>query len=334
MVGLPTNTNMYIPMSDNPSIRKVSIINFSNDDYELGLNGPAFVMLDMSDLGLSYDIKSTGNGVTSKSLKEKDITMKIAINYVPDSSGNPVSGATTYDALTFFLSKLRSKPGNIDRRGCNISTLPDLCLKWDVPTNRSNVMLGQRAVVSRYRDIVVTDMQWTEVDKQYQAIILDLTIKPIGPWYYRIIGSTTVKSTNSSSFTRVSPSFTHFNQSAAKLDMDLYVPFRYGIKMKPTTISSGNQFGSIELQIDNTLETQAFYAYFSTSDNGIYMGNLRGVPYIINSDKLTSQNILPGSPLALSPCTNGYLNYIAFNLKSSVNITAEYDVELNVPIAI
>lgn len=71
MVGLPTNTNMYLPLADSPSIRKVSLVNFSNEGYELSLNGPAFIMLDMSDLGMSYDIESIGSGIVSRKLRRK-----------------------------------------------------------------------------------------------------------------------------------------------------------------------------------------------------------------------------------------------------------------------
>ena len=81
MVGLPTNTNMYLPLADSPSIRKVSLVNFSNEGYELSLNGPAFIMLDMSDLGMSYDIESIGSGIVSRKLKEKDITYTLSTRF-------------------------------------------------------------------------------------------------------------------------------------------------------------------------------------------------------------------------------------------------------------
>lgn len=333
MVGLPTNTNMYLPLADSPSIRKVSLVNFSNDGYELSLNGPAFIMLDMSDLGMSYDIESIGSGIVSRKLKEKDITLKVAINYKPDSTGAPVSGATIYDGLTFFLSKLRNVPDGVDRRGCNIKDIPDLCLKWDVPTKNNGV-------TSRYRDIVITDIQWTEVDKQIQAIIVDLTIKPLGPWYYRFKYSYTGTSnmyfnSNTSSFTNWAY-FRELGSSYAKEDMDLSSPFRYGVHIKPRSMEVSSAYGLLEFGSNINSMTQAFYAYLTTmsSDLGVYFGNLRGTPYIINGEQNTSQNLLPGSPTDLMVCTEGYNANVQFKLRSSVTMGYDLELEYDIPIMI
>lgn len=192
MVGFPTNTNIYAPLRDDPGIRKISLCNFSLGDVVLDFNNPACILLDVSDLGFSYDIKVTPSGMVSREVKDKDIVLKILINYKERTitSGTYVDwDATTYDALNDFLGKLGiSKSKTVtDRRGVLSKDIPDLVLKWDTPS-KDGVKANSSdpyGVLSRYRDVVVSDIQWTEVDKQYQGIIVDLTLKPIGPWYYR-----------------------------------------------------------------------------------------------------------------------------------------------------
>lgn len=68
-VGLPTNTNLYMPLADSPAIRKLSLRNFSRNDGALSLNGPAYVLLDVSDLGTSFDLKMLGSGAYDKTQK-------------------------------------------------------------------------------------------------------------------------------------------------------------------------------------------------------------------------------------------------------------------------
>lgn len=336
MVGLPTNVNNYIPLSDSKSIRKISLINFSIPESggptELDLNDPAHMLLDMSDLGFSYDVNVSSSGIVTRKIKEKDINLKILVNYATNSSGRYDTGTTTYDALTQFLSKLKVSQWSttdFDRRGIASRTVPDLVLRWDVPTEAS-AAINPDGVLSRYRDVVVTDIQWTEVDKQYQGILVDLTLKPVSPWYYRVVKSFTNKSISANGSFTVDMDKT-VQYPYLPEDADIYAPIKYNIKLSTSSSISGwhNIKFANQGSGSSDKEVMSFYAPLNAEVN---FGNLRNVPYIISGANSMWECLLPGSPTELQLIPEALSAH--YYLKFTIDVAGTYraDVEFNIPI--
>lgn len=351
MVGFPTNTNVYAPLRNDPGIRKISLCNFSLGDVVLDFNNPACILLDVSDLGFSYDISVTDGGVVSRKVKDKDIVLKILVNYKERtiSAGTFVDwDATTYDALNDFLGKLGiSKNSDVkDRRGIKSSTIPDLVLKWDTPSVNGvyadpNDNYG---VLSRYRDVVISDIQWTEVDKQYQGIVVDLTLKPIGPWYYRHVIDITDIYLGTSYTTLPSGGNQRYilDTSVLPKDADLNSPIKYdlGICVKSHSNTTLNSVGC--LQFRHSINTnEVFAAYMSFEYNSYnprwsHFGNLRGTPYAINSTNAEWGALLPGSPneLYLLPEVNLGSCYFQAKVDGVSSPKVDVKIEYNIPITI
>lgn len=353
MVGFPTNTNIYAPLRDDPGIRKISLCNFSLGQYVLDFNNPACVLLDISDLGFSYDINVTPSGMVSRKVKDKDIVLKILINYKEraTTSGTYVDwDATTYDALNDFLAKLGTAKTKTttDRRGIFSKDVPDLVLKWDTPS-KSGVKANSSdpyGVLSRYRDVVISDVQWTEVDKQYQGIIVDLTLKPIGPWYYRRVFEWCDVNLGTS-YASIPGTGSLVNRQILKAgvlpeDADLQSPIKYdiGLKVNRHSSSTANAFGSIQFRHSiNISDVQAVYMnfdYSSTVYQWSHFGNLRNVPYIINGDRATWCNLLPGSPneMYLLPEVNANDFYIQARVDGVSSPNVDFKIEYDIPILV
>lgn len=359
-VGLPTNTNLYMPLADSPAIRKLSLKNFSRNDGALSLNGPAYVLLDVSDLGTSFDLKMLGSGAYDKTQKQKDINLKILINYMPDPSDptgkTPMANKSIYDALEDFLMKIGSADPsnavNYDRRGFDSMALPDLCLLWDTPT------AGDTVTKTRYKDVVVTEVQWTQVDKQYQGIIVELSLKPISRWYYRIVkeivrydypaqkyvtcgpmetSSGGMTYGTIASINELNPS--HADFAGAIVDPDADIPWGVRMKMDSHTASSkrGNiYFGMLSIP---------FVAYPQSQRNGIItfqskwnttklicMGNLRGVPYLnVEEDVRESNFVMPGSATNVVIRPGGFSSqeyYIKLCVEQEIFVNGEVEYHL------
>lgn len=353
MVGFPTNTNVYAPLRNDPGIRKISLCNFSLGDVVLDFNNPACILLDVSDLGYSYDISVTNAGVVNRKVKDKDIVLKILLNYKERTiaAGTFVDwDATTYDALNDFLAKLgTSKDANVkDRRGIKSSSVPDLVIKWDTPS-KDGVKANSSdnyGVLSRYRNVVVSDIQWTEVDKQYQGIVVDLTLKPIGPWYYRYVvewyeatlGTSYVTLPGSAS----NPGRTILKSGILPADADLNSPIQYDFGMCVTTHNNTTLNSTGCLTLRNSINTNEVFAaymnfeYNSSSPRWSHFGNLRGTPYAINSNNAEWGALLPGSPneLYLLPEVNANDFYMQARVDGISSPKVDVKIEYDIPISI
>lgn len=323
-VGLPTNVNKYMPMANSSLIRKISLINYSANGQETNLNSEAFCLLNCSDLGMSYDIKTSGSGIIKREMKEKDIVMKILINHTYSNGARE----TTYDGLTDFLKRLKGWDTTPDRRGLLPRTVPDLALKWTVPTEGG-------FTVNRYRDVVVTDIQWTEISQQYQGIVVDLTLKPIGPWYYRYTYLFTNQSMYSSG-TRLSGM--QFLYSGYPIDINLFGDIRYDICIDNTLLTS-DMPATIELEgpvLNQRMAARVMVSnkYKAEYQRKVHFGNLRGQPYIVSNGGYTWDGLLPNSPTHLTLIPEGSVSDFYITIYSWLSFTANVNVEFNVPISI
>lgn len=349
--GKPVNTNMYIPNANSMGLRRIALVNYSQPvaKQRLELNHPAFVLLDMSDLGYSYDVKKTQAGIVTRDLKDKDITMKVAVNFKPSTGSSisdnfdvPMSNTSIYDGLEDFLARLgpnRSTTKVYDRRGILGNDVPDLAIEWKVPT-------GGNAMKTRYRDVVITDIQWTEVSTQYQAIVVDLTLKPVGPWYYRLTNSKTALSVDGQVVTSLASSVFSANQIFVD-DIDMDGQILYGLKIDPYTSggsSSNRVVGCYQISNSYTNDTEAFYGVGYTGSHNdagaIYCGNLRGTPYIMSQEQPMWGMLLPGSPpeLYITPggiaISTGLQFYFKWSTTQAANFMCDFYAEINVPIKV
>lgn len=358
-VGLPTNTNLYMPLADSPAIRKLSLRNFSRNDGALSLNGPAYVLLDVSDLGSSFDLKILGSGAYDKTQKQKDINLKILINYMPDPSDptgkTPMANKSIYDALEDFLMKIGSSDPNnaknYDRRGFDSMALPDLCLLWDTPTG------GDTVTKTRYKDVAITEVQWTQVDKQYQGIIVELGLKPLSRWYYRIVkeivrqdytpqkyvacgpfedSSGRIKYGNIAAVNELNPS--HADFTGAIVDADAEIPWGVRMHLHSNSSSKNNNlyYGILWLPFTSYPSSErtgkiTFQSRWNTSKL-ICIGNLRGVPYMNGDQDVNESNyVMPGSPTNVVLRPGGFYSstdYFALSVEQEVFVAGEVEYHL------